>query len=518
MSDDKNRENNQPEFSFEDEPSEHFDPLDTKWEDNPFEKSGQEFQEKLKQTEYLINNESLEISRSQSKGFAKVLLVLLLGVGILIAAVFGLLNNENKTNQAVQVPSTKEAVLPERELVKPNSVKQKRVSLPFETKDYCKLSQAQKYIANDVNDLDRVLTLLEREIKNSDKENIQVGKIDFFKSKIEDLSRAENDIRAFSSPYLEKDLGISFLSKNSNMCKVQDGSKYLQSWIDDIKGRINSLESELGYLKKKSTGSTIATRSIERKIQEKSLKSKLDKPKKPIKKASKKVVKQKISKKKAKPKIKSSSSVKKKVNKKQKLVSKKTLEKKPKASKVVNNKVNNKKTITQTAKGKDLNKKKVNKKILSKSLPKQTLKRPSSKKINKTSKNKTIKNETLKAAKVNKDLNKRNTLLVKENSKARKNRVASGAFSPSDNTKKLAVTPYVDGNSSLSLKNNNLQDNSKYDYYANEEFVDNYDASYDVPYYPRRSNDYNSEEYYYEDCSSYYESEDSYECDCSYDE
>lgn len=255
----------QPEMSFEDEGNkvENLGFPDRQQKDNPFEKNQDnpfakpedQYAEKDPDVEYKINNERIDNNKSQTQGLVKILLVLLLTTGVLVAAIFGMFqnkdkkttNNEEATSISAETPPSDSNDNVAGKLIDSGnqSPKFKAVS-----KDkYCKISEAQKYVSASVNDLDRVLGLVEGKIEsiNQDPKADKTKQVPFLKNQLEELSRAEGDIRSFSEPHLEKDLAVSF-REDTLACKVKDGPKYLYAWLEDIKERINSANAELDYV------------------------------------------------------------------------------------------------------------------------------------------------------------------------------------------------------------------------------------------------------------------------------
>lgn len=107
----------------------------------------------------------------------------------------------------------------------------------------CRLDEAEKYISESIGNLERVTSKIEERAEEA-KENKDQGQIQFLKEKLENLARAEAEVRAFSQPYIQKDLTIGFDSENAP-CKIKDAPQYLANWLDQVKNRINALQISL---------------------------------------------------------------------------------------------------------------------------------------------------------------------------------------------------------------------------------------------------------------------------------
>ena len=79
----------------------------------------------------------------------------------------------------------------------------------------CKLSEAQKYISQSISNLDRITTKIEEKVEET-KETKDKNQIQFLKDKLENLSRAEAEIRAFSEPYLQIFSGLARWNQRSH--------------------------------------------------------------------------------------------------------------------------------------------------------------------------------------------------------------------------------------------------------------------------------------------------------------
>ncbi|MDX1921314.1 MAG: hypothetical protein SFU25_11350 [Candidatus Caenarcaniphilales bacterium] len=231
-----------------------------KWSENLFEKEDNPFSKTdSNQTTYNFSNEKIDANRKQNKSLAGVLLVLLIGIGAMIAAVIGLMNKDlfkgkqtpteapisaEQTQNTQNQSKTKDLSKKESDTLSSDS--QSNAKAKLSAGKYCKLRDAQKYITQSVSDLDKVLSLLEGKIKiaNSGTNSLDDNKIAFYKSKLEEVSRAEAEIRDFSEPHLDKDLSVSYKPVNSP-CKVADGPKYLYSWLEEIKTRMDALNGDL---------------------------------------------------------------------------------------------------------------------------------------------------------------------------------------------------------------------------------------------------------------------------------
>jgi hypothetical protein len=235
--------------------------------DNPFEKTDNPFVDKSgtaqKPENYTFSNENIESNKSQSKSLAAVLLALLLSIGLLVAALWGLSHKKQKaqldpsTNigSSAQAPQAQPSLSTQPEL--PQDTQAPKQALSPAPNDSCKILEAQRYIATSIGDLDRVTNKLEDRaddlLEGPDAKNSK--KLAFLKGKTEELSRAEAEIRNFSEAHLEKDLGVTFKSEEAP-CKIKDGPKYLNAWLDGIKERINDLSSDLNN--PEGAGQTIA--------------------------------------------------------------------------------------------------------------------------------------------------------------------------------------------------------------------------------------------------------------------
>ena len=256
---------------FEQRLSEQANPFDSKDDDNPFLKDDPN------KEPFNFTNENIEANRKESRSLSKVLLVLLVSIGLLVTAIWGLNQNKSKSNKPKQNQSAN--LNKEKKLNKEKRNKEDKASFSpnqsaglLNTKeaktqnakkyDSCKVDEAQRYIASSMNDLDRVVSKVEQkteEVKpqpnDARKDNIVV----FLKDKVEKLSRAEEEIRAFSEPHMDKDLTVSFVDESSP-CKVKDRPKYLAAWLDDLKLRINDLNNVLDLLENGDTLIASATK------------------------------------------------------------------------------------------------------------------------------------------------------------------------------------------------------------------------------------------------------------------
>jgi hypothetical protein len=279
--------NNNQDFEFNRDKQE-FSLTDKNSSENPFLQNSNT-KNSASEPNYEVSNERIKDNKKQSKGLAKMLLALLLATGIIIAAILGLISknqasinpnqninanaldtkdkNTNKT--AFKWPWQKNTNnsdnnLPNTDSQSPNNPTNNKVAtlnpsfnLPVFATDntesnpnVCKLSESQKYIAESINNLDRVVGLAENKLDdlNASPPADQVKQAEFLKTKVNDLSKVESDIYAFSEPHLDKDSSTLNFDDLNASCKINDGPKYLNAWLDELSERIKALDVELSYL------------------------------------------------------------------------------------------------------------------------------------------------------------------------------------------------------------------------------------------------------------------------------
>ena len=274
--------NNNQDFEFNRDKQE-FSLADKNSSENPFLQNSNT-KNSASEPNYEVSNERIKDNKKQSKGLAKMLLALLLATGIIIAAILGLISknqasinpnqninanaldtkdkNTNKTafkwpwqkNTDSQSPNNltnnKAATLNPSSNLPVSATDNTESNAAVSNPNVCKLSEAQKYIAESINNLDRVIGLAENKLDdlNASPPADQAKQADFLKTKVNDLSKVESDIYAFSEAHLDKDSsGINLDDLNAS-CKINDGPKYLNAWLDELSERIKALDVELSYL------------------------------------------------------------------------------------------------------------------------------------------------------------------------------------------------------------------------------------------------------------------------------
>ena len=293
--------NNNQDFEFNRDKQE-FSLADKNSSENPFLQNSNT-KNSASEPNYEVSNERIKDNKKQSKGLAKMLLALLLATGIIIAAILGLISknqasinpnqninanaldtkdkNTNKTafkwpwqkNTDSQSPNNltnnKAATLNPSSNLPVSATDNTESNAAVSNPNVCKLSEAQKYIAESINNLDRVIGLAENKLDdlNASPPADQAKQAEFLKSKVNDLSKVESDIYAFSEAHLDKDSsGINLDDLNAS-CKINDGPKYLNAWLDELSERIKALDVELSYLSSAesptATAITIANNDIQ---------------------------------------------------------------------------------------------------------------------------------------------------------------------------------------------------------------------------------------------------------------
>ncbi len=287
MADDFEKENSN--FSFEENSNKNPEKLNNSgWTDNPFEKEAEN--PFAGQTQYQVSNENIDANRRQSNNLLKVLLALILSIGLLVAAIFGLSQKKNPTDTQpqdtqAQIKETQNPTptsLPNQSSSANTAIDKEIASLkakdrlsPAETdrlnelekqkatikavapikptnlkeRKFCRLNEAQLFVSDAIGDLDRVTGKLEDRVdayKSSD-EDISDKELAFLRNKVEDLSRAEAEIQNFAQPHIDSDLSVG-TKDNQEPCKLKDGPKHLAAWLDELKERINGLYADLDEL------------------------------------------------------------------------------------------------------------------------------------------------------------------------------------------------------------------------------------------------------------------------------
>ena len=284
--------NNNQDFEFNRDKQE-FSLADKNSSENPFLQNSNT-KNSASEPNYEVSNERIKDNKKQSKGLAKMLLALLLATGIIIAAILGLISknqasinpnqninanaldtkdkntnktafkwpwqkntnnsDNNSTNTSSQSPNNpsnnKAATLNPSSNLPVSATDNTESNAAVSNPNVCKLSEAQKYIAESINNLDRVIGLAENKLDdlNASPPADQAKQADFLKTKVNDLSKVESDIYAFSEAHLDKDSsGINLDDLNAS-CKINDGPKYLNAWLDELSERIKALDVELSYL------------------------------------------------------------------------------------------------------------------------------------------------------------------------------------------------------------------------------------------------------------------------------
>gem|GEM_PF-4597563 len=206
---------------------------------------------------YEFTNPKIESNRSTSKGLAAGLIALLvILLGFLIFGLPKLLgkkdSSEDKTkskqsqqaspsvSQRIQNAKNKQATTGNKRYPQANNKGKK--------KTYCLLSQANHYISDSIEQLDQTLGSMENALESARQKTTQ--DIEFYKDKLDNVTKAHVEIKDFSAPYLKKD---PFFRVNSsdNSCKLEDAAKYLHRWLENIKQRISHLRESLNSIQKK---------------------------------------------------------------------------------------------------------------------------------------------------------------------------------------------------------------------------------------------------------------------------
>ncbi len=292
---------------------EEFSLADKNSSQNPFlENANANKKNNTAQADYEITNERIKDNKKQNKGLAKILLALLLASGIIIVSILGLIgknkaaiapnqnisawdsndnnktaeksafkwpwqkakddsnlpnnsnsssnsnlsptqnnsNNSENTNSPASInPETNKAATLNPSSALPVAATNNTVD-EANKPEVCKLSEAQKYISESVNNLDRVVGLAENKLDTLNASTLtnKAKEAEFLKNKVNDLSKAESDIYAFSEAHLDRDSSNINMDDYSASCAIEDGPKYLNAWLDQLSERIKSLDAELSYL------------------------------------------------------------------------------------------------------------------------------------------------------------------------------------------------------------------------------------------------------------------------------
>jgi hypothetical protein len=251
MADDFEKDKNKGEMNFEDEAPAYSEPQYIPKEENPFTKKNPFMKENNYSQDEIFEKKSdiPQQDKKPGKDLGKILLVLLLAIGTVVVAVFGLMNrkpDQQKKAPIVQNKST-EAQTKENSTETKNAetVDSSNVADP---ESYCRLSEALKYISGSMSNLDKIVGLAEERLEEipyvqpaSKQEDLK----EFLKEKVDTLARAEQEIRAFSEPYFDKDSSLVYSAESTGSCKINEAPKYLYSWMEDIAKRIKNLDDSL---------------------------------------------------------------------------------------------------------------------------------------------------------------------------------------------------------------------------------------------------------------------------------